>query len=119
MKQRWQDWLMLIFGAWVFFSPFWMPAYASRGDAAAWNSYIFGAIAFLLAWGALATKQLWEEWLNLLIGIWLIIAPFLLRFYSAEPGAGWNQIILGILMGIDAIWVLSAYRDQLPASTNR
>ena len=119
MKQRWQDWLMLIFGAWVFFSPFWMPAYASRGDAAAWNSYIFGAIAFSLAWSALATKQLWEEWLNLIIGIWLIIAPFLLRFYSAEPGAGWNQIILGLLMGIDAIWVLSVYRTQLPASTNR
>lgn len=115
-QQRWQDWVMLIFGAWVFFSPFWMPAYASRGDAAAWNSYIFGAIAFFLAWGALATKELWEEWLNLLIGIWLIIAPFVLRFYSTEPGAGWNQIILGILMGIDAIWVLSVYRTQLPAS---
>jgi hypothetical protein len=75
-QQRWQDWVMLILGAWVFFSPFWMPAYASRGDTAAWNAYIFGAIAFFLAWGALATKQLWEEWLNLLIGIWLIIAPF-------------------------------------------
>jgi hypothetical protein len=107
---------MLIFGAWVFFSSFWMPVYASRGDAAAWNSYIFGAIAFFLAWGALATKQVWEQWLSLIIGIWLIIAPFLLRFYSAEPGAGWNQIVLGILMGGDAIWVLSKYRTTVPAS---
>jgi hypothetical protein len=110
MKQRWQDWLMLIFGAWVFFSPFWMPAYVSRGDAAAWNSYIFGALAFAFAWGALATRQLWEDWINLLIGIWLIIAPFALGFHSRESGASWNQIILGILMGLDAIWVLAEYR---------
>ena len=37
--QRWQDWVMLIFGVWVFVAPFWMPAFASRADAAAWSSY--------------------------------------------------------------------------------
>ncbi len=111
-QQRWQDWVMLIFGVWVFLSPFWMPAYASRGDAAAWNSYIFGAIVVVLSWAALATKQLWEDWINLLLGIWLIIAPFVLRFYGHEPGAAWNQIVLGVLIGLDAIWVVSAYRNE-------
>ncbi len=117
MKQRWQDWVMLVLGAWVFLSPFWMPAYLSRTDVAAWNSYIFGAIAFVLAWAALVTGQLWEEWVNLAVGIWLIIAPFVLRFFGPENGAAWNQIILGILMGIDAIWVLSLNRTHRPASS--
>jgi hypothetical protein len=112
MRYRWQDWIMLIFGAWVFFSPFWMPAYVSSHNAAAWNAYIFGALAFIFAWAALSTRKLWEEWLNLLIGIWLVISPFVLAFHRAEPGAAWNQIILGVLMGLDAIWVLSAYRSH-------
>lgn len=112
MKQRWQDWVMLVFGAWVFFSPFWMPGYHSHRDVAAWNSYIFGAIAFVLAWAALATRQLWEEWINLLIGIWLVIAPFVLRFYGSETGAASNQIVLGLLIGIDAIWVLAENRSR-------
>jgi len=110
MKQRWQDWVMLIFGAWVFFSPFWMAAYASSAGAAAWNAYIFGALAFIVAWGALATRKLWEEWVNLIIGIWLVISPFVLGFYRAESGAAWNQVILGVLIGIDAVWVLASYR---------
>jgi len=114
MKQRWQDWLMLVLGAWVFFSPFWMLSYTSRGDAAAWNAYIFGAIAFVLAWAALATRQLWEEWVNLAVGGWLVIAPWVLGFYGAEPGASWNQIILGALIGLDALSVVS-YSRGLPA----
>lgn len=116
MKQRWQDWVMLIFGAWVFLSPFWMSAYASSSNAAAWNAYIFGGLAFILAWVALATRKFWEEWVNLLIGIWLVIAPFVLRFHGTEPGAAWNQIVLGVLMGLDAMWVLAAYRRVTHAS---
>ena len=109
--QRWQDWVMLVFGVWVFLSPFWMPAYASTTDAAAWSSYILGILVVAFAWAALATRDLWEERVNLVLGILLIIAPFVLRFYSTETGAAWNQIILGILVGADAIWMLSAYRS--------
>lgn len=112
MRQRWQDWVMLIFGAWVFLSPFWMPAYASSSNPAAWNAYIFGGLAFIFAWAALSTRKLWEEWLTLVIGIWLIISPFVLGFYHSQAGAAWNQVILGVLMGIDAIWVLAEYRSH-------
>jgi hypothetical protein len=106
--QRWQDWLMLLFGVWLFVSPFWMPAYASTAGVAAWNSYVLGVLTVIFAWVALASGRIWEEWVNLALGIWLIIAPFVLRFYGTETGAAWNQIILGILIGADAIWVLGA-----------
>lgn len=108
--QRWQDWVMLVFGVWVFVAPFWMPAYASTSDAAAWSSYILGILVVIFAWAALATRNLWQERVNLALGILLIISPFVLRFYGSETGAAWNQIILGILVGADAIWMLSAYR---------
>ena len=109
-SQRWQDWVMLIFGVWVFLSPFWMPAYESRTDAAAWSSHVLGALVFIFAWAALATRQLWEERVNIALGVLLVIAPFVLGFYHTESGAAWNEIILGILVGADAIWMLSAYK---------
>lgn len=108
--QRWQDWVMLVFGAWLFFSPWWMTGYASTGSVAAWNSYIFGIATAIVAIIALAAPALWEEWLNLAIGIWLIISPFVLAYWGPEHGAGWNTLILGILIGIDALWALSVAR---------
>jgi len=110
--QRWQDWVMLILGAWLFFSPFWMNGYASTGSAAAWNSYIFGVVAVVLAVAALTTGQRWEEWVELILGIWLIVAPFFLSFYNTEHSAAWNQIIVGVLIAADAIWVLAATQGE-------
>ena len=109
---------MFVLGIWLFFSPFWMVAYASNSNGAAWNSYIMGALVFAFAWGALASRRIWEEWINLAIGIWLVIAPFVLGFYSGQPGAGWNQIIVGILVGLDAIWVLGQARSDMHTHTH-
>lgn len=111
-NQRWQDWVILVLGAWLFFSPFWMGGYASAGSTAAWNSYIFGVVAIAFAIAALATGQRWEEWVELVLGIWLIISPFVLSFFISEHGAAWNQIIVGLLIAADAIWVLAATQGQ-------
>ena len=108
MKTRWQDWVMLVLGIWLFFSPFWMASYAATGDAAAWNSYILGIAVAAFAIAALVSDERWEEWVELALGIWLVIAPFVLGFWGAERGAAWNQIIVGVLVGLDAIWVLAA-----------
>lgn len=106
-RNRWQDWAMPLLGAWLFLSPFWMNAYASISSVAAWNAYVLGVLVVALAWGALTRPQRWEEWLNLALGIWLIIAPFLLGFFVSESGAAWNQIIVGLLVGADAIALLA------------
>lgn len=110
--QRWQDWVMLIFGIWLFFSPFWMTGYVGASSVAAWNSYIFGVLVTAFAWAALATRQRWEEWIELIIGVWLVISPFVLLFYTNEFGAAWNQMVLGVLIGIDALWALSSYAQK-------
>jgi hypothetical protein len=33
------------------------------------------------------------------LGVWLILAPFALRF-TDQPGPAWNQIIVGVLLKI-------------------
>lgn len=104
-QTRWQDWVNLILGVWLFLSPVWNLAPNGTGMVA-WNGYIFGAATAIFAIWALAQPQRWEEWINLLIGVWLIIAPFVLAF-TADMGAMWNHIIVGLLIGGDALWAMS------------
>lgn len=98
----WQDWATLVLGFWLFLSP-WFGL--GEMQSAAWNSWIFGLALAVISISALSRPQTWEEWTNLVIGIWLIIAPFVLGF-SVETGAMWNHIIVGLLVGADALWAM-------------
>ncbi len=109
-RQRWQDWVNLILGAWLFFSP-WILQYATGGPGT-WNSYIFGIGVALFAALALFVPRRWEEWTNFAIGIWLIISPFVLRFESRT--AVWNVIILGLAVSLFALWAMSTPRTSAP-----
>ena len=50
-QNRWQDWVTLILGLWLFFSPFFMTG-GALGDAAAWNAYLLGGARGVDAGGA-------------------------------------------------------------------
>lgn len=43
----------------------------------------------------------WASWLNVILGIWLIIAPFVLN-YAYNSTSLWNSVILGIAILIVA-----------------
>ena len=106
--KRWQDWLMIAFGVWLVISPF-ILAYNSATEVAAWNSYIIGVAVAAFAIGALTVPRMWEEWVNLVLGIWLIISPYLLQYSEAEPVAGRNHLIMGFLIAASAIWAMLQY----------
>lgn len=101
-KQRWQDWVNLVLGVWLFISPF--VGLGAVNSVIAWNSYVFGVAIVIFAIWALARPQQWEEWINFLIGLWLIISPFVLTYYATQQGPATNHIIVGILVAGGAIW---------------
>jgi hypothetical protein len=103
-QRRWQDSLNLILGIWLFVAPFF--GIPGLTGAAAMNSYIFGFLIALFSAIALGRPQKWEEGINLLIGIWLIIAPFALGFFAMR-GTAWNQIVAGIIIFVDAVWAMA------------
>jgi SPW repeat len=105
-QTRWQDWVTLILGVWLFFSPF-LVSGGSLSDAAAWNAYLLGGAITVFATYALADSKPWEEWINFALGLWLVAAPFALGFYHAESAIAWNQIALGGLVALDTVWVLA------------
>jgi hypothetical protein len=50
------------------------------------------------------------SWINILLGIWMIISPFALGFANV-PRALWNNVVLGIVIGIVAIVRTSTTRQ--------
>ncbi|MCM3569951.1 SPW repeat protein [Neobacillus mesonae] len=54
---------------------------------------------------------MWQLWLTGLIGIWLIVSPWVYSF-SSNSGAMWNSIIFGIIVLILAIWSSAANKSN-------
>lgn len=107
MKQRWQDWAGLVLGALLFLSP-WIIGYAAVTTAAA-SAWVIGIATIVFFAIALVKPEQWEEWVNLVLAVLLLLAPFVLGFTDAA-GAAWSHWILAILIGGDAIWALAQGR---------
>lgn len=109
MRQRWEDWLNLVLGAWLFISP-WLLGY-SNATAAAWNAYIVGAAFAIFALIALGKPDRWEEWVNVVIGAWAVISPWVLG-YAAVTAATWNAVIVGAIVLLVSLEATRAQRQQ-------
>jgi hypothetical protein len=118
MKTRWQDWVILISGVWLSFAPLWMAGYAVAG-AAALNSTVIGVLLVAASWIALLRPRPWEEWVNLVLGTWLVVAPFALGFQDTGTVVI-NHVVIGLICAGDAMMALAgSRRDRLGASQHR
>ncbi len=104
MTQKWQNAINMLLSIWLFISP-WVMGY--RHEVAAWDAYIFGIVCFLVAAFAMRMAKPWENLLNLLLGTWLVVSPFLLRF-SGEDLIAINTVAVGVLFVVFAAWALYA-----------
>ncbi len=101
-EKRWQDYTNILLGVWLVLTPLF--GIGAVSDVAAINSYLTGAAVAIFAIAALARPQMWEEYINLVLGLWLILAPFALGFTNLAAPM-WNQIIVGLLIGGAALLV--------------
>ncbi len=120
ISSYWQDWVNLALGAWLFVAP-WALGYASQ-PAPAWNSWIFGIVVAAISIAALVQFAQWEEWINAVIAVWLVISPWVLGF-AAPAAAGpvtfntaagpvaWNHVIVGVVVGALALWDGLSHRE--------
>ncbi len=108
--RRWQDWVNLLLGAWLFISPWFLP----NAGGYATDAYWVGALIFLVAVWALAMPSAsLAEWSNILLGVGLFIAPWVLGA-AYEPD--WNAYLVGALV---AILAATALRDTRRDHTRR
>jgi hypothetical protein len=98
--------IRLIISPWIYGSIY--------NAGSAWNNIIvgiiiavFAAIRFFSPRSAVALS-----WLNALLGIWMILSPWIYG-YAANTARLWNSVIFGIIVVILAVWSASATRSNV------
>src|SRR5215469_3206572 len=92
----WEDWVDMVLGVWLAVSP-WILGFSESDPAATRNALIIGiAVAALSALTFLAYSVI-EEWVDVVLGLWLIVSPWILS--SAGNGAvAADFVIVGALV---------------------
>ncbi len=106
------NWVIAIGGVWEILAPFILSYSAAKTPM--WDAIIIGVVLVILgAWAGLANasgtvKAL--SWVNAVLGLWLIIAPFILA-YSSVKAAMWNDIIVGIIIVVLGVWAAQSIKE--------
>lgn len=111
-SRRWQDWINLLLGIWLFISP-WAMRYSDTAGAAAWNAWILGVAIVVFAAVAMSISKAREEVINIILGVWMVISPWILQFSTVVRNAEANAVIVGILVIIFASWSMALARQQV------
>lgn len=102
-----QEWINLILAACLFVSP-WVLGFTGSTMPAR-NAWIVGVILAVVAIASLSMLAEWEEWLSFLLGIWLIVSPWVLGF-AADMTPMRTHVLLGVLTAIVSAWAVWDYR---------
>lgn len=113
--QKGLSWVVAFAGLWQIMAPF-LFGYSSV-QAVLWNSIIIGSLLIILGiWAAVSDQKATDkflDWVNLLIGAWLIISPFALA-YTAVRAAAYNDVVVGLLVVILTGWGIYAIGHEHP-----
>ena len=89
------DVINLVLGAWLFLTP-WIFGFAPN-TAASWNAWLSGVAIGVVALAALLAFAEWEEWINLLLGVWVAVSGWQclhglsgLPSTRLRPGSTWS-----------------------------
>jgi hypothetical protein len=102
--RTWEDWLVMLCGALVVFSP------GLTGDthgAPVWlNAVTIGLLILGIGFLEYSVLQRWEEVALALIGVWLIIAPFVFGYADAGQLRLWHSGLggLAIVLAVLQLW---------------
>jgi hypothetical protein len=108
-----------VLGAILFLSP-WLLGYGQE-NAAALNARLSGGIVVLLALLAVIRTHDWEEWLNVIAGLWIAGAPWLFWFENVLS-ARWTHVVIGFcIVAIAAFELYRIYseRDDMISRSGR
>jgi SPW repeat-containing protein len=107
---QWEDWLGVGLGVWLLVSP-WALGYSDQ-SAATMNALILGSILVLEEMLEVGVHEMVEEWIDLVAGLWLMVAPFVLGFAASAPAAV-NSVAVGLLTVLFAAWAMSPLDERL------
>lgn len=103
--KHWQDTVNALLAIWLVLSP-WVLGFHTV-MAATVSTMAVGALLFASSLGAMQFSQAWEEWLDVILGVVLMMLPVALGF-DAVPPALQNALVTGTAVTALALWVLAS-----------
>lgn len=100
LPKQWEDWCSWLLGIWLCISP-----WAARFDldsTATRTAVISGLLIIVAELITLSVFRSWEEWLNVLLGAWLVVCPWILGIGTSA--ATTNFLIVGVLLMVLALY---------------
>jgi len=95
-----QDWVTLVSGVLLCISP-WALGFADV-TAPARTAWVSAFVVGVFAISALVQFKEWEEWVAMVLGLWLIAAPWIVGF-TATSAALTAFVVLGIVVALASL----------------
>jgi SPW repeat len=108
LPKQWQDWASWVLGIWLLISP-WALRF-SLDETATRNAVIVGFLIVFTEVVELSIFRDWEEWINVVLGAWLLTSPFALGI--SEPAAMADFLIVGVLVLALALYEIRSDRAE-------
>jgi SPW repeat-containing protein len=108
LPKQWEDWCSWLLGIWLCISP-WALRY-DLDPIATQLSVLSGLLIILAELVTLSIFRSWEEWINVILGAWLVICPWILGISAWTVRT--NFIVLGVLMTALALYEILSARDR-------
>ncbi len=98
--KQWEDWVSWGLGIWLCLSP-WVLQFSLETTATE-NAVVVGFLIILAEVVTLSAFALWEEWINVALGAWLVVSPWALGVTAGAAKA--DFVIVGVLVIALAIY---------------
>jgi hypothetical protein len=108
LPKQWEDWASWAFGIWLCISPWALEFDLDRVPTR--NAVIVGFLIILAEVITLSVFRPWEEWINVALGAWLVISPWVLGI--ASPAAKANFVIVGVLVVALALYEMRSAEGE-------
>jgi hypothetical protein len=108
LPKQWEDWASWAFGIWLCISPWALEFDLDRVPTR--NAVIVGPLIILAEVVTLSVFRPWEEWINVALGAWLVISPWVLGI--ASPPAKANFVIVGVLVVALAVYEMRSAEGE-------
>ena len=81
--KQWEDWASWVLGLWLLLSPW--ALFFDQETIALQNALAIGALIIVAEIVELSVFRDWEEWINVLLGAWLILCSWILVLAHRQP----------------------------------
>lgn len=106
--RTWEDWCGMLLGLLIVLSP-WFPTQTSHELVTADRSYVIlntfmaGILVFGLAQLEYIALQRWQEVAEIVLGLWLIVSPYVFGYFDDGLLRFWHSSLGGIVVLLAAL----------------